>query len=265
MERLKSYVLSPEAISMVSGSSKGTQSKYYENGYWYKINNIGCEGTAEYLTSLVLSCSNIEDYAVYERCTINGKEGCRSANFLKPGETYISIQRLYDLYVGGQLTDYIYSMNDVEKRILAVVDFVKEVTNLDIYDYLAKMMSLDALILNTDRHFHNIGVISNANENSYRLAPVFDNGSSLLSNFTEFPLDVSIDDNIEKAIGKPFSANLEYQAHCFGYGLKIDYSKLEAVLENENENRCLEVLRKQLRRYKERFKTEEISHRTKRR
>lgn len=263
MERLKNYILSPAAISMVSGSSKGTQTKYYDNGYWYKTNSVGSEGTAEYLASLVLSCSNIQEYVTYEKCTINDKLGCRSANFIKPGETYISIQRLYDLYVGGQLTDQIYRLNDVEKRIKFVVDFVREITNLDIYDYLAKMMSLDALLLNADRHFHNIGVISNADTDLYRLAPVFDNGNSLLSNFTEFPFDVPIDEHIENVIGKPFTANLEYQAHCFGYGLKIDYVKLEDLLAKENDSRCLEVLQKQLDRYESRFKCQDIRCRKK--
>lgn len=263
MERLNNYTLSPAAISMVSGSSKGTQTKYYDNGYWYKINNVGSEGTAEHLASLVLSCSNIEDYVVYEKCMINHKLGCRSFNFLKPGESYISIQRLYDLYVGGQLTDYIYTLNDVNDRIDYVVDFVKDVTGLDIYDYLAKMMCFDALILNTDRHFHNIGVICNADTNTYRLAPIFDNGNSMLSNFTEFPFDIPVEEHIERVIGKPFAANLEYQAHCFGYGLKIDYDKLDKLLSEEKDSRCLEVLCKQLDRYEKLYRDETVVHRRK--
>lgn len=254
VERLTNYILSPAAISMVSGSSKGTQTKYYDGGYWYKINNIGSESTSEYLASLVLSCSNITDYVSYEKCMINGKLGCRSRNFLKDGENYVSIQRLYDLYVGGDLTDVIYSISDVSERIKYVVDFVKEVTGLDIYDYLAKMLSFDALILNTDRHFHNIGVICDANTNEYRLAPVFDNGNSLLSNYSIFPFEETIDDNISKVVGKPFAANLEYQAHCFSYGLKIDYKRLKKLLAHEEVSRCLQVLEMQLHKYEKLFR-----------
>lgn len=256
MERLNNYILSPSAISMLSGSSKGTQAKYYDKGYWYKTNTVGSEGTAEYLASLVLSCSNIEDYVTYEKCMINGKPGCRSKNFLLADESYISIQRLYELYVGGQITDQIYTLSDVNERIRYVVDFVKDTTGLDIQDYLAKMLSFDALILNTDRHFHNIGVICNTKTDTYRFAPVFDNGNSLLSNYTEFPFDISLEENIEHVIGKPFAANLEYQAHCFGYGLKIDYDKLENRLLAEPDSRCLEVLRLQMKRYEKTFKKE---------
>lgn len=35
---IKENKLSPQALVMVQGSSKGTQPKYYENGYWYKVN-----------------------------------------------------------------------------------------------------------------------------------------------------------------------------------------------------------------------------------
>ena len=86
-------LVTPDALVMVAGSSIGTQKKFYEHGYWYKQNNLGYEGTAEYLSSVVLSCSNIDRYVTYERCTINGCPGCRSANFLAEGETYVSLER----------------------------------------------------------------------------------------------------------------------------------------------------------------------------
>ena len=105
MEKMiKDYNLSPEAMIMVSGSSIGTQKKYYAKGYWYKQNKIGYEGTAEYLASKVLFCSNVQEFVVYERCKINGKDGCRSANFLSEKESFISLQRLYYNYHGGQLS-----------------------------------------------------------------------------------------------------------------------------------------------------------------
>lgn len=64
MEKMTNYILSPEAMVMVSGSSIGTQKKYYDKGYWYKQNRVGYEGRAEYLASRVLACSNINEYVV---------------------------------------------------------------------------------------------------------------------------------------------------------------------------------------------------------
>lgn len=258
MEKVNDYILSPAATVMVAGSSKGAQKKYYENGYWYKENSSGYEGIAEHLATLVLKCSNIEDFAIYERCTINGKKGCFSKNFLGENETYISLHRLHDMYVGGKIDDYVYRYQDVNERIKYVESFVKDITGLDIHEYFSKLFTFDALILNTDRHFNNIGIIVDAKNNAYRFAPVFDNGRSMLSEIDRFPFNVSIEENIDSVVGKPFSANLEYQAHLFGYGLEINYDKLYNLLEKEEKNRALDVLYVQLEKYKERLNIKEI-------
>ena len=253
MEKVANYILSPAAMSMVAGSSKGAQKKYYDKGKWYKENYSGYEGTAEYLASLVLQCSNVTDYVSYEKCMINGKKGCVSINFLGENEAYISLDRLHDMYVGGKLDDFVYRHQDINDRITYVESFVKEYTGLHIHDYLAKMLTFDALILNTDRHFNNIGIIANSKTNEYRFAPIFDNGRALLSEIEKFPFDLTIEENIENVIGKPFAVNLEYQAHIFEYGLKIDYQKLYTLLEKEEKSRALEVLYVQLDKYRERL------------
>lgn len=41
--RISDESLFPEAMIMVSGSSIGTQKKYYDKGYWYKQNRAGYE------------------------------------------------------------------------------------------------------------------------------------------------------------------------------------------------------------------------------
>lgn len=251
MDKIVNYVLSPEAMVMVSGSSIGAQKKYYDNGYWYKQDRTGYEGTAEYLSSLVLSCSNIDEYITYEKCSINGKSGCRSANFLKPGASYISLQRLYDTYSGGQLSERIRILNTTKERIDYVAEYVKEMTNLDIKEHIGKILSLDMLILNPDRHFNNIGIIADVEQKIYYNAPVFDNGNALLSNVVEFPFDEPMEKHIENVTGQPFAANLERQAWELGYGLKINYNKLQDLLRKESDTRALEVLQFQLNRYKE--------------
>lgn len=246
---INDYKLSPEAMVMVAGSSIGTQRKYYEKGFWYKQNNVGYEGTAEYLASKVLSCSNIQEYVEYERCKINGKDGCRSANFLSEQESFISLQRLYDTYHGGQLSERIRMIDGIKDRIEFVVNFVLDVTGLDMREQLSKIATLDMLLLNTDRHFNNIGIVANVAKEIYKNAPVFDNGNALLSNIGEFPFDISIKDNIDNVIGQPFSVNLERQAMELGYGLKVNYEELYKKLEKEPDSRGLETLWIQLEKY----------------
>lgn len=249
MEKMNEYKLSPEAMVMVAGSSIGTQKKFYEKGFWYKQNNIGYEGTAEYLASKVLACSNVNDYVDYERCKINGRDGCRSANFLSEGESFISLQRLYDTYHGGQLSERIRMYDTVKDRIEFVIDFTQQKTGLDIRQQIGKIMTFDMLILNTDRHFNNIGIVADVSKDLYKNAPIFDNGNALLSNISEFGFDESIERNIEKVVGQPFSASLERQALELGFGLKINYSELLKILSVEPDSRALETLHYQLKRY----------------
>lgn len=40
--------LNDEMIVDASGTSDGTQVKYYRDGYWYKIDMLGNEGEVEY-------------------------------------------------------------------------------------------------------------------------------------------------------------------------------------------------------------------------
>lgn len=252
------FWLPAEAMVFVSGSSTGTQVKYFYENVWYKLNKVGYEDVAEVLVSKVLSCSNMKNYVSYKKCVVNKKKSCCSVNFLGMSENYISLQRLYQLYYNRELLDTIRSVEDVKERIDYIIDFVKSMTGLDMTEYLGKMLCLDMLILNTDRHFNNIGLIVNKEMDQYRLAPIFDNGNSLLSNISEFPFDVSIEENIEKAVGQPFAANLERQAMELGFGLKINYSKLYQLLENEPESRALEVLKYQLNRYEKIIRDDRI-------
>ena len=244
------YRLSPAALVMVQGSSKGTQPKYYEDGYWYKVNNVGYEGLAERLASMLLSHSNIKNFVGYEQCMINGRPGCRSKNFLQESESFISFQRLYELYTGENLQNNIRVIADPRDRIRYVVDFVFDRTDLDCSEYLSQILTLDMLILNTDRHFNNLGIIVNAETGICSTAPIFDNGNSLLSDWERFHKD-TLEENIELVYGQPFASNLEAQAMCAGIGLAIDHDGLERDLENENASRGLQVLRYQLARYKE--------------
>lgn len=246
---MMNYILSPEAMVMVSGSSIGTQKKYYDKGYWYKQNRSGYEGRAEYLASKVLSCSNVNEYVEYECCKINGIDGCRCANFLKDGDSYISLQRLYDIYHGGQLSERIRLYDNVSERIDFVVGFVEETTGIDIREYLGKLLTFDMLIANVDRHFNNIGIIANGLQERYKTAPVFDNGNSLLSDNGRYHENISLEENIEWIAGQPFCASLERQAKELGFGFRVNYRELLGRLKCEEESRALEVLRIQLRKY----------------
>lgn len=234
---------------MVQGSSKGTQPKYYENGYWYKVNNLGYEGYSEYLVSRVLECSNANNYVKYEQCTINGRSGCRSKSFIGENESFLSFQRLYDLITGESLQERMRLISEVADRIDFVREFVLENTGWDCSTYLSQILTLDMLTLNTDRHFNNLGLIVDSSKGEYKSAPIFDNGNSLLSDWDRFD-EKTMEENLEKVYGQPFSASLEMQANKAGIGLMINYQKLHLILEKEPDSRGVEVLKYQLKRYR---------------
>ncbi|HIZ21619.1 MAG TPA: hypothetical protein IAA21_02310 [Candidatus Blautia faecigallinarum] len=248
---IKNYTIGKEYAFVQKASSKGTQVKYYKDGYWYKIDKCGYESISEFLASLVLKYSNAKDFVDYEICRINGESGCRSRNFLREGEEFLTFQNLYEIYYGGSLSNRIFELREVRERLSFVTGLLYQICKIDVTDYLKKILSLDMLILNEDRHFHNLGVIRSGS--AYREAPIFDNGYSLLCDYSRYPGFLGKDElelEIEKAAACPFSGSFEQQALAAGFGLKIDYEGLYAALEQVNDCRGKQILLLQLKRYK---------------
>lgn len=232
-------------------SSLGVENKYYKDGYWYKQNISGYEGLAEEVCSMILRYSNIGEYVEYEACRINGKSGCRSRNFLKEGESIVTFKRLYEIACGGELSDRIYVIRDIKDRIQFVIDFVKEYAQIDCTKYLRNILSFDLLVLNTDRHFHNLAVIRT--ENGYRECPIFDNGASFLSNYGMFPPEEEPEKLIKSAMAKPFSGSFEQQATVLGTDIKLDYESIAGEMKNIRHVRICKILEYQLKRYRSLF------------
>ena len=103
-------------------------------------------------------------------------------------------------------------INDIESRIKFVCDYVYDKTNIHVEDYLSKILSLDALLLNTDRHLNNLGIIiNNTDDSRNRPAPIFDNGAALMSSMARFPYP-SYEENIKEMEAKAIvlHTDLEY-------------------------------------------------------
>lgn len=251
---MKSYELPESNIYHLAGSSEGTQVKFFSDGKWFKQDLNGYEGETEYIVSCLLSCSNISDYVTYERCMINGKSGCVSENFLRENETFITFERLHFSYTGQHMLDVVMIYSDIRERIEYVKKFIKKNTNLDISACLSKIFSVDALTLNYDRHFNNLGIIYDSEKNVFREAPVFDNGAGLLSNVSKFPVFRSIEENSENIAGQPICANLDLQAYYAGITLQIDYEMFENLyIQTLKPSRALLVLKYQLQQKRKIF------------
>ena len=250
----------------VKCSADGMQSKFYnpENNCWYKQDYLGTEGLSEYVASMLLEDSNI-DYVKYEPCQFkNNKKtvtGCCSENFLLPGERLISTYELIKNHKNIDIADEIVHM-EVSDRIKFFVETIVEITGLqDFGQYLTKMLQLDAVTKNDDRHFNNISVIQKEN-GEYRFCPIYDNGGSFLSDQYTYGDNLSQEEvykQMDEVQAKPFSIDFDIQLDeceslypatlCLKKNPEID-KELLSYFYNENDiNKVEEMVRQAQRKY----------------
>ncbi len=225
------------------GTSDGTQLKFFKDGYWYKEDNEGCEGEVEHLVSGLLTFSSLspQEYVVYEQGKINGRPGCRSKSFLSPTQSFVTLERLHGNVNGVPLYEKIKEFNGIAEKVAYVLSFCKTTIGLDLYDYFKKVFTLDYIVLNEDRHFHNLGIILNEDD-SYAPAPIFDNGKSLLNCNMSINRDLPIAENIGRVAARPFSGSHREMFEYFGKGFDIDFERALQWLKTEPDSFYKQVL-----------------------
>lgn len=249
-------------------SSKGNQLKWKNRGIWYKADYTGYEGLAEYVISHLLEKSTLdsEEYVLYELEQMKYKStvynGVRSKDFLREDWQIITLERLFYNYFGESLYKAIYRITDYEDRMIFLVEQIERITGLKEFGkYMNKLFTLDALILNEDRHTHNIAVLMNS-QGEFAYCPIFDNGAGLLSDTAmDYPLGeevvVLMQDVKAKTICEDFDVQLDVSEKLFGENLKFRFSHkdMENVIANvdiyseEEKGRVMEILRFQMRKY----------------
>ncbi|MCD8015597.1 MAG: hypothetical protein LUG99_21045 [Lachnospiraceae bacterium] len=238
--------ISEEYIVSQTGTSEGTQIKYKKGDYWYKKDRNGREGLAEYLASKLLTFTNLapSEYVLYEQGTINGNAGCRSRNFLLPGEEFITLYRLYYNEFGRDLSAVTAVMETMEERVDYVLRYVLQSCGVNLSDYFKKIFTLDWIVLNEDRHFNNLGLVFGQNE--FRPAPIFDNGVSLLTANLSVNWHFSVEENVRRVTAKPFCGSHEKMFRYFGQGFELDIAAAQEWIRGETPSRERDVLAWQL-------------------
>ena len=250
-------------------SSKGNQLKWQgENGGWYKADYTGYEGFAEYMVSCLLEYSSLEkdEYVSYQTEKIHykyrGCGGCKSVNFLPEGWKIITLERLFDTMKGESLTKNIYHMQDVPERIQYMVEQTEELTGLSEFGaYISKLMTIDALFLNEDRHTHNIAVLLDESD-QFHYCPIFDNGASLLSDtIQDYPMNQKIETLTGQVKAKTFCDDFDEQLDAveelYGRQIQFHYNReiVENVIEkeknysNEVKDRVYYLVTRQMKKY----------------
>ncbi len=253
-------------------SSKGNQLKFERDGIWYKADNLGYEGLAECVTASLLHRSSLEEneFTDYEPETIEYNEilyrGCKSHDFTD-GWKLITLERLFLQNYGHSLNKLIYSTFDHAERLRLLVDQTERMTGIKNFgSYINKLLTLDALFLNEDRHTHNIAVLMN-DKGDFHLCPIFDNGGSLLSDTSmDYPLGRDVFGLMEKAkpktFGYSFEEQLEISEKLYGCNISFNYSEkdIDNVLSQltdyakEEKDRVKEIILQTRRKYEYLFK-----------
>lgn len=248
-------------------TSKGNQPKWHIGNKWYKADHMGYEALVEYIASQLLKKSNVADFVEYDLIKIkyDNKEsfGCVSVDFKDDNEILIPLEKLHRQYFGFGLADAIAKKETVQDKISYTVNFVEDITGLnEVGKYFATMIAIDAFFLNEDRHTNNIAVLRNEKTKKYRLAPIFDNGLSLLSDTNDYPFDKDVYDNISTVKAKPFDINFDEQLNAaeelYGTHLKFHFTRsdiykimdeLKLIYDEEIIHRVEKIVLEQMRRY----------------
>lgn len=206
-----------DAVRIISTSSKGDQSKWRVGDKWVKQNTRGYEGQAEVLSSLVLAHSTLQetDYVTYHPCEIilpddEKSVGCYSQDFRGKLQE-VTLERLFEANFTS--TDPILndkSLSTVEK-FEQIMQQVQDFTGLDVRLDIARLLAFDALILNEDRHTNNILFLYNPIDKTWQLAPIFDNGLSLLSDEKDYKPGKPLTILKRKVKVKPFNSSFTKQ------------------------------------------------------
>ncbi len=189
-------------------TSLGNQQKWYQNGHWIKSDYMGYEGLAEKLCSVLLSCSNAQNYCSYDICKIIEDEkfagiGCISPSFIGEGVEHYPFFKLFKSE-WVELATETFGLS-VKEKILYFSNVVKAIWKVDILDDFMKMLAFDCIVLNEDRHLNNFGLLYDTNSNGYSFAPIFDNGLSLLSDLRDYHSDTSAEVDISRNRSRLFT------------------------------------------------------------
>lgn len=162
---------------------QSTDGKYYlkeqfqESGRFYK------DYLVEEISSRLCHQLNLGSirFAEYRSCQLsNGNWACISKNFLMPGESLYTFEKI-------GLPGY-HCLNTIEEQFSELNSIPCE----NLSEYLATIFLVDYLLSNTDRHLNNLAVCKGVTGRYYG-APLFDFGRGLLECDSELD-DVEFED-----------------------------------------------------------------------
>lgn len=250
-------------------SSKGNQLKGCVDHIWYKTDFMGYEGLVEYVISRLLEKSTLtkDEFVLYETEEICYRKqrfpGCKSGDFLPEGWQLITLERLFHSHYNESFYMNIYRIADHTERLKYLVDCVKIITGLDRFGkYMSKLMTIDAMFLNEDRHMNNIAVLLD-DTGKYHYCPFFDNGVALLSDTKmDYPMTGDVLEMIDEVSAKTFCSDFDEQLdvaeELYGQHMKFRFTMedvreildKEKLYDEEIKKRVFQIISDRHRKYR---------------
>lgn len=156
-----------------------------------------------------------------------GKDNDQMASF---GKCFTSsnteIVHALDLFNEYGFTDTSYKAEDYYNYT------AKLISNMGVQgvqEYLDKMLCIDYVMCQKDRHYNNFGLIHNIDTDTWSMAPLYDSGDACYANVAAKFIDLNAD-----VIGKPFGpsglVNLNNQMRNVKTGIYISDDIIESIL-----------------------------------
>ena len=176
-----------------ASTGKGYQPKWTspDGQFWYKADLRGGEALAEVLVSTFLrSCNYLksQDFVPYyfKHTSVESFDlrTCVSPNFLQKEEQFISFKDLL-----SQVNQPTEKLVGFESKLNYIDSVFQQTVGQSFREEMLRLLTLDVMFRNTDRHLSNFGIILAPN-GSIQFSPIFDNGLALgVSEGAYFDLD----------------------------------------------------------------------------
>ena len=179
-------------------SVNGQQTKWYENGKWYKLDQYGYESAAEAICADLNYALGVENYVEYRECKVmrNGFpfSACVSDDFTLPGYRITTLEELASLRGMRQELNNL-SGTDPVQFLSDFLDITDRIVGIQgVHDYVLDLLWLDCLYYNIDRHINNFSFYVGED---IQFAPYYDFGEALFS-----------DQRIFKGVENPANAQI---------------------------------------------------------
>ena len=232
---MKDYSKYPDGNKFYSGAERKKSILIANQPYLVKFQKNSREGLrynhiSEYLGSHIFTMLGINTQETFLG-TYHNEKVVVIKDFLEDEEVFVPFNGVGDSSLEQDKEKYQYTYEDIIQMLKENIKLTNVEQTIDLF---WDMFIIDAFIANFDRHGSNWGFIKK--DNTYRLSPIFDNGSSL------FPA-LNTDDKIQAVLNDPE----EIQKRIYQFptsqvkynGKKSSYYEIISSLEFEECNQAL--------------------------